>query len=153
MSDGAGGASAEWRHSRRMTDWLGERMKNSDRVAVTVAGSRFAGLVEETSADLIALRAVFGRVDIHVVSGVPMHIQLDEPVPNGGKTASASRSFREVLLELDGRDDLTLGVLHDSQGLDGSIFVGDDFVSVVTRMGGETVVPLAQVAWIAPRRA
>jgi hypothetical protein len=58
-----------------------------------------------------------------------------------------------VLLELDGRDDLTLGVLHDSQGLDGSIFVGDDFVSVVTRMGGETVVPLDQVAWIAPRRA
>ena len=153
MNDEAGDATAQWRHSRRMTDWLGERMKNGDRVAVTVAGSRFAGVVEETSADLIALRAVFGRVDIHVAPGVLMHIQLDEPVPDAGKTATASRSFREVLLELDGRDDLTLGVLHDSQGLDGSIFVGGDFVSVVTRMGGETVVPLEQVAWIAPRRA
>ena len=153
MSDTAGDATAEWRHSRRMTDWLGERMKNGDRIAVTVAGTRFAGLVEEMSADLIALRAVFGSVDIHVASGVPLHIQLDEPVPGGGKQSSGSRSFREVLLALDGRDDLTLGVLHDSQGLDGAIFVGADFVSVVTRMGGETVVPLEQVAWIAPRRA
>ena len=153
MSDEAGDTAAQWRHGRRMTDWLDERMKNGDRVAVTVAGSRFAGLVEETSPDLIALRAVFGRVDIHVAPGVPMHIQLDERFPDGGAQPSANRSFREVLLELDGRDDLTLGVLHDSQGLDGSIFVGDDFVSVVTRMGGETVVPLDQVAWIAPRRA
>src|SRR4029079_16434857 len=134
MSDEAGDASAQWRHSRRMTDWLGERMKKGDRVAVTVAGSRFAGLVEETSADLIALRAVFGRVDIHVAPGVLMHVQLDEPIPDGGREPSVGRGFRDVLLELDGRDDLTLGVLHDSQGLDGSIFVGADFVSVVTRM-------------------
>jgi hypothetical protein len=153
MSDESGDATAEWRHGRRVTDWLGERMKAGDRVAVTVAGSRFAGTVEETSADLIALRAVFGRVDIHVAPGVPIHIQLDERVAEGGEPPSLSRSFRDVLLELDGRDDLTLGVLHDSQGLDGSIFVGADFVSVVTRMGGETVVPLEQVAWIAPRRA
>src|SRR3954470_17869360 len=102
MSDEAGDATAEWRHGRRMTDWLGERMKAGDRVAVTVAGTRFAGTVEETSADLIALRAVFGRVDIHVATGVPTHVQLDERVTEGGEPPSSSRSFREVLLELDG---------------------------------------------------
>jgi hypothetical protein len=33
-------------------------------------------------------------------------------------------------------------------GLDGTLLVGSDFVSVVNRANVETVVPIAHVAWV-----
>jgi hypothetical protein len=145
-------AAAQWRHSRTLSDWLVERMHAGDRVAVTVTDQRFAGTVEESSTDLIALQGVFGRVDIHVAHGIPIFVEINDHAMSGGSRATSSRSFREALLARDGRDDLSVGTLHDSEGLDGTLYVGHDFVSVVAKMGVETVVPLAFVTWVAPRR-
>ena len=76
---------------------------------------------------------------------------VDRP-DDGGERSETRRSFHDALVVRDGRDDLTIGTLHDPGGLDGTLFVGQDFVSVVTRLGVETVVPLAHVVWVAPRR-
>jgi hypothetical protein len=145
-------AAAQWRHSRTLSDWLTERMHAGDRIAVTVGEVRFAGIVIESSVDLIALEGVFGRVDIHVAPGIPIFIELVDRISDGGERATASRGFHDALLARDGRDDLSIGTLHDAHGLDGTLFVGQDFVSVVTKLGVETVVPLQFVSWVAPRR-
>jgi hypothetical protein len=148
----AADAAAQWRHSRRLSDWLTERMHSGDRIAVTVKDNRFAGVVVETGDDLIALAGIFGRVDIHVAHGIPIFIELVDRAMEGGQRAIASRTFHEALIARDGRDDLSIGTLHEMDGLDGTLFVGRDFVSVVTKLGVETVVPLQYVTWVAPRR-
>jgi hypothetical protein len=148
----AADAASQWRHSRKLTDWLTERMHAGDRVAIISGAQRFTGAVEETSDDLVALLGMFGRVDIHVAPGLPLSISLEEAAHEGGQRAKSSRSFHDVLLERDGRDDLSVGTSQEHEGLDGTLHVGADFVSVITRMGFETVVPLAFVTWVAPRR-
>jgi hypothetical protein len=145
-------AAAAWRHSRCLSDWLTERMHAGDRIAVTVLSTRYAGTVEESSEDLIALRGVFGRVDIHVSHGIPIFIEIVDRVTEGGERAPHNRSFHEALIARDGRDDLSIGTLHEPDGLDGTLFVGKDFISVVTKLGVETVVPIQYVTWVAPRR-
>jgi hypothetical protein len=145
-------AAAQWRHGRTLEDWLRDRMHAGDRVAVTIGGPRFAGLVAETGPDLLALRAVFGRVDVHLVPGLPVFVELVDHPPSGGSRAKTRRSFRDALLERDGRSDLSVGTVHDLDGLDGTLHVGHDFVSVVARRGAETVVPLGSVVCVAPRR-
>lgn len=146
-------AAAQWRHSRSLEDWLGERMHAGDRIAVTVGDQRFAGHVEETGEDLLAIRAAFGRVDIHLTPGLPLLIELHDHATSGGTRAKSRRTFRDALLERDGRDDQTIGCLYDLEGLDGTVYVGSDFVSVVAKLGAETVVPLQYVVWAAARRA
>jgi hypothetical protein len=148
----AADAAAQWRHTRTLADWLTERMHAGDRIAVTIGETRFAGVVVESGDDLIALQGVFGRVDIHVAHGIPIFIELVDRVAEGGQRATASRSFHDALIARDGRDDLSIGTLHDPQGLDGTLFVGKDFVSMVTKLGVETVVPMQFVTWVAPRR-
>jgi hypothetical protein len=148
----AADAAAQWRHSRTLADWLTERMHAGDRIAVTIGQTRFAGIVAESSDDLIALEGVMGRVDVHVAHGIPIFIELVDRLGEGGARAGASRSFHDALIARDGRDDLSIGTLHDPQGLDGTMFVGRDFVSMVTKLGVETVVPLQFVTWVAPRR-
>lgn len=148
----AADAAAQWRHSRRLADWLTERMHAGDRIAVTIGEVRFAGVVAETSDDLIALEGVYGRADIHLAHGIPIFIELVDRVADGGARAPVSRTFHDALIARDGRDDLSIGTLHDTHGLDGTLFVGQDFVSVVTKLGVETVVPLQFVSWVAPRR-
>jgi hypothetical protein len=146
-------AAAQWRHGRTLDDWLGERMHAGDRIAVLVGDQRFAGYVEENSDDLLAVRAAYGRVDIHIVPGVPLLIEMYDHATAGGDRASSRRTFREALLARDGRDDQTVGCLHDLEGLDGTLYVGKDFVSVVAKLGAETVVPLQHVVWAAARRS
>jgi hypothetical protein len=146
-------AAAQWRHSRSLEDWLGERMHAGDRIAVTVGEQRFAGHVEETGEDLLAIRAAFGRVDIHLTPGLPLLIELHDHATSGGTRAQSRRTFRDALLLRDGRDDQTIGCLYDLEGLDGTVYVGSDFVSVVAKLGAETVVPLQYVVWAAARRA
>lgn len=145
-------AAAQWRHSRTLVDWLTQRMHAGDRIAVSIGEQRFAGLVEEASDDLIGLRAVYGRIDIHLTAGLPLTIELVDHPSSGGERNERSRSFHEALVERDGRTDMTVGIIHDLEGLDGTLFVGKDFVSVVARLGAEVVVPLAYVVWVAPRR-
>jgi hypothetical protein len=145
-------AAAQWRHGRRLEDWLLERMHAGDRIAVAVLNQRFSGLVEEVSEDLIGVRAVFGRIDVHYSPGIPVFIEIEQHAVSGGERSERRRSFHEALAERDGRDDLSVGTVHEPEGLDGTLYVGQNFVSVVTRMGAETVVPFSAIAWVAPRR-
>jgi hypothetical protein len=146
-------AAAQWRHGRTMRDWLHERMHAGDRVAVTIGDQRFAGYVQETGDDLVALRAVFGRVDIHLVPALPLYIELYDHATSGGERAASSRSFHDALSLRDGSTDVTVGTVHDPEGLDGTLYVGRDFVSVVAKLGAETVVPLGCVTWVSARRS
>jgi hypothetical protein len=144
-------AAAQWRHSRTLSDWLDERMHAGDRIAVMIGDQRFAGLVEETGADLIAVRASFGRVDIHLTGGLPLAIEMHEHATSGGARARARRNFRDALLARDGCD-VTVGTIREHEGLDGTMYVGADFVSVVAELGAETVIPLKYVSWVSVRR-
>ncbi len=145
-------AAAQRRLGRSLEDWLTERMHAGDRIAVAIGEQRFAGFVEETGPDLIGLRAAFGRVDIHLVPGLAMFIEMHEHATSGGERATRRRTFREALLDRDGHDDQTIGCMHDIEGLDGTLHVGTDFVSIIARLGAETIVPMQYVVWAAARR-
>jgi hypothetical protein len=145
-------AQAQWRHSRTLADWLIERVHAGDRIAVTIGDQRFAGFVEELGPDLIALRAVFGRVDIHLAHGVALSIEIVDHATSGGERAESNRTFRDVLIARDGQSNVSVGTVHDLEGLDGTLYVGADFVSVVAKLGAESVVPLRYVVWASARR-
>jgi hypothetical protein len=145
-------AAAQWRHSRTLSDWLDERMHAGDRIAVTIGDQRFTGLVEETGEDLIALRAFFGRVDVHLTGGLPLTIEIHEHATSGGDRARARRNFHDALIARDGTE-TTVGTIHEHEGLDGTMFVGADFVSVVAKLGAEKVIPLKYVTWVSVLRA
>jgi hypothetical protein len=145
-------AAAQWRHARKLTDWFEARMNAGDRIEVMVGGQRFAGFVEEVGSDLLGLRCAFGRVDIHIVPGVALLIEVSEKAIAGGVSAREHRSFADALLARDGHPDSTVGTLHDPEGLDGALWVGSDFVSVVARQGRESVVPNDNILWVSARR-
>ena len=145
-------AAAQWRHTRTLTDWFEARMNAGDRIEVMVGGQRFAGFVEEVGTDLLGLRCAFGRVDVHIMSGVALLIEVSEKAITGGVSAREHRSFADALLARDGHPDSTVGTLHDPEGLDGALWVGSDFVSVVARLGRETVVPNDNILWVSARR-
>jgi hypothetical protein len=152
QADAAADAAEQWRHGRRLADWLTERMHAGDRIAVTIEGARFSGLVAEIGPDLIGLQCVFGRVDVHLIEGASVFIEINDKAHSGGARATSSRTFREAMYARDGAPDVTVGTLHDAEGLDGALFVGHDFVSVVARLGAETVVPMHSVTWVSVRR-
>lgn len=145
-------ASAQWRHSRTLADWFGERMHAGDRVAIGIADQRFTGLVEEIGSDFVGLRAVHGRVDIQLVPGLALEIEIVDHPTSGGQRGRTDRKFYDALLERDGQADLTVGSIADMEGHDGTLYVGADFVSVVAKLGRETVLPLQYVVWVSPRR-
>jgi hypothetical protein len=149
----AADAAAQWRHNRSITDWLRERMHAGDRIATTIAAHTFAGLVEEVGDDLLALRCLTGRVEIHVCAGIPIAFELVEHATEGGTRSVSRRGFRDALLARDGQAGVGVGTLAQPDGVDGTLLVGRDFVSVVTRAGAETVVPIAQIAWVTADRA
>jgi hypothetical protein len=146
-------AAAQWRHGRRLADWLSERMHAGDRIAVTVAQQSFVGLVEEVGDDLLALRCAFGRVEIHTCAGIPVSFEVVEHATHGGTRASSRRGFRDVLLGRDAQTGVRVGTLLRPEGIDGTLLVSRDFLTLVSRAGAETLVPIAQVAWVTAARA
>jgi hypothetical protein len=126
-------------------------MHAGDRITVTIGDQHFTGLVEETGADLIALRASFGRVDIHLTDGLPLVIEIHEHATSGGARARTRRDFRDALIARDGCE-VTVGTMREREGIEGSIYVAADFVSVVGRLGAETVIPMKYVSWVSVRR-
>ena len=149
----AADAAAQWRHSRGLSEWLLDRMHAGDRIAAIVGTQTFVGLVDEVGADLLALRCAFGRVEIHVCPSIPISFELVEHATKGGTRGAARRGFRDALLARDGRPDMSVGTLQRPDGIDGSLFVSRDYVTVVASLGTETIVPIAHVVWVAPRLA
>jgi sarcosine oxidase delta subunit len=145
-------AAEQWRHGRGLADWLCERMHAGDQIAVTVAVQSFAGLVEEVGDDLLGLRCVFGRVEIHVGAGIAISFELVEHATRGGTRATSRRAFRDALLARDAQAGVRVGTLQQPEGIDGTLRVSRDFVAVVTRAGTETLVPIDQVAWVTTAR-
>jgi len=149
----AADAAAQWRHNRNLADWLRERMHAGDRVAVTIAAQSFVGLVEEVGDDLCALRCASGRVEVHVCAGIPIAFELVEHATEGGARSMSRRGFRDALVARDGQSGVRIGTLLQPDGVDGTVLLGRDFVSIATRAGTETVVPIAQIAWVTAARA
>lgn len=145
-------AQGQWERGHSLVDWLTQRMHAGDRVAVTVLRQRFSGTVAEVSADLVALNANFGRVDIQVAPGIPVRIELDDHPPAGGRRSDSHRTFREALLVREDGAEVSVGTLFEPEGVDGTLTVGADYVRVTAKMGLETVAPIAQVGWICARR-
>jgi hypothetical protein len=145
-------AAAQWRHQRTLHDWLTERQHAGDRIAITIHQQRFAGLVSQMGPDLIVLHAVFGRVDIHLTPGLSFFIELVDHATHGGERADTQMTFRDALALRDGQPNTTVGTIHDPEGVDGTLYVGRDFVSVVAKLGAETVIPLQYVSWCSATR-
>jgi hypothetical protein len=146
----AADAAAQWRHSRGLSDWLLDRMHAGDRIAVGVGVKSFVGLVDEVGDGLVALRCAFGRVEIHLRAGNPMSFALVEHATKGGARGSARRGFRDALLARDAQAGVSVGTLQQPDGIDGKLFVSRDYVTVVSSPGVETLVPIANVVWVAP---
>src|SRR2546430_14746565 len=81
--DAAADAREQFQRHQSFRDWLIAAMHAGDRLAITVVDQRFTGTVEELGDDLIGLRALFGRVDIHVAPGIPLQIELDDHAKSG----------------------------------------------------------------------
>ncbi|MDQ1382980.1 MAG: hypothetical protein QOG65_359 [Actinomycetota bacterium] len=148
----AADAAAQWRHGRSLTDWLRARMHAGDRIAVRVASQFFVGLVDEVGDDLLALRCGFGRVEIQLSAVIPIAIEFVEHATDGGRRAPGGRTFHAALVARDAQRDVSVGTMLQPEGVEGTLLVGRDFVSVVNRSSVETVVPLPQVAWVTVSR-
>lgn len=147
-------AAEQWQHSRTLRDRLVECMHRGDRVSVVFADQRVTGEVLDVADDLLALRTVAGRIDVHVVPGMPLLIQVVERAPSGGRRAEGARGgFRASLLtrELEG-EEVTVATTVGNEPLDGRLAVGADHVCIVGRGGAETFVPLGSIAYVRPRR-
>ena len=79
--------------ARRFRDWLTDAMHAGDRLAVTIVDQRFTGTVDEVGDDLLGLRAIFGRVDLHLLPGIPLHIELVDHPTSGGHRGKTDGSF------------------------------------------------------------
>ena len=145
-------AAAHWRHTRGLNDWLRDRMHAGDVVVVTVPARRFEGRIEEVGPDLVALRCAHGLVEIQLNVAIPTAFELVEHATKGGTRSSMHRTFRDALLARDTQADVIVATVLQPAGVAGTILVGRDVVTVVEAAGTETVVPLAQVAWVAPSR-
>jgi hypothetical protein len=146
-------AAEHWRHTRTLTDWLCDRMHAGDVLGALVSAQRFVGRVEEVGHDLVALRESFGRVEVQLDTGIPVAFELVEHATRGGMRSPRQRTFRDALVARDTHPDMTVGTLLHPSGIRGTLLVGRDFVTVATASGVDTVVPLAQVAWVAPGSA
>ena len=152
QNDAAADAREQWQHNQTLRDWLTDAMHAGDRLAVTVLDQRFTGTVEELGADLLGLRCIFGRVDIHLALGITLQIELVDHPASGGHRGSTEATFAGVLTARDPLVDTSVGTLHVPEGLDGIMSSGRDFVRVKARAGAETIVPIEQIAWVCNRR-
>src|SRR5689334_6042846 len=73
-----------WRHDRTLRDIALEVVHRSDRLSVTLPHAHFLGTVEAVGDDLLAIRAVSGRVDVHLHPSLPLMLQVGERAREGG---------------------------------------------------------------------
>jgi len=152
QEDASRDAKDQFNRHQSLRDWLIATMHAGDRVAVTIVEQRFTGLVEEVGDDLLGMRAIFGRVDLHLAPGIPMHIEVVDHPASGGSRGRTDGSFATAVGLRDPTADMSVGTPFHPEGLDGLITAGRDFVIVTARAGAVTVIPLDQVAWVSARR-
>ena len=145
-------AQQQFQRHQTLRDWLIAAMHAGDRIAVTIVDQRFTGLVEEVGEDLLGLRAIFGRVDLHLAPGVPLHIELVDHPAQGGSRGRTDGSFAAAVGLRDPNVDMSVGTAFHPEGLDGLLTAGRDFVTIKARAGAVTIIPMAQVAWVSTRR-
>jgi hypothetical protein len=146
-------AADEWRHRRTLRDVALETLHRGDPIVALLLHVRFHGDVEAVGPDLLAIRTVRGRVDIHLHDGVPLLLQVAERVKEGGARETAAESdFRSSLLARERFGEVTLGCTMHEEPYDGRLVVGADHVCLIGRGGGETYFPLWAVAYVMPRR-
>lgn len=150
--DAARDAREQFQRRQTFREWLVAAMHAGDRLAVTIVDQRFTGVVEEVGEDLLALRAIFGRVDLHLAPGIPLHIELVDHPQSGGGRGRTDGSFAEAVAARDPDADMSVGTPFHPEGIDGTIVAGRDFVQIKARAGAVTVVQLSQVAWVSARR-
>ena len=152
QDDASADAQEQWQRRQSFRDWLTDAMHAGDRLACTIVEQRFTGTVEEVGADILGLRAIFGRIDLHLLPGIPMHIELVDHPASGGHRGKTDGSFAAALAARDPEADTSVGTVFHPEGLDGQLSAGSDFVISKARAGAVTVIPLAQVAWVCNRR-
>jgi hypothetical protein len=152
QDDATADAREQFQRHQSFRDWLIAAMHAGDRIAVTVVDQRFAGTVEEIGDDLIGLRVLFGRVDIHVVPGIPLQIELEDHPTSGGRRGDTDVPFAAALAARGPDADASIGTVYHPQGLDGVMTAGTDFVISRARAGAVTVLPMDQIAWVSDRR-
>ena len=150
--------SSHWAHRQTLQDRLRAHMHRGDRIAVTVAGQRVAGVPEEVGADLLAVRTPFGRVDIHLTSDDSVLVRARRDGTARAATAAPmppAERFRDALLarEQDAASRRS-GRSPNADGIDGTLVVGADHVRDRRSTGEETIVPIAarRRGWRRPRR-
>jgi hypothetical protein len=152
QDDATADAAEQFRRHQSFRDWLTAAMHAGDRIACTVVGQRFTGTVEDIGDDLIGLRALFGRVDIHVAPGISLQIELEDHPTSGGHRGSTDASFAAALAARDPSADTSIGTEYHPQGIDGLMTAGTDFVVSKAKAGAVTVLPMSQIAWVSDRR-
>ncbi len=145
-------AQQQWDRNQTFRDWLTAAMHAGDRLAVTIVEQRFTGTVEGVGDDILAMRCIFGRVDLQLAHGIPLFIELVEHPAIGGHRGKTDASFAAALMARDPEADTSVGTVFHPEGLDGQVIAGQDFVTIKARAGAVTVVPIAQVAWVSNRR-
>jgi hypothetical protein len=148
-------AAEAFEHGRTVHELLTESMRRGDRVALTVGPHRHVGMIVEVASDCVGIRNVgSGRVDVQLRSESPWQVVVQEREvgqPAGDEVRSGS--FRARLLDREAAgDEVTIGSVLTAEPIDGKLVVGADHVRVVGRGGGETVVPMQTLAYVAPRR-
>jgi len=147
-------AAEGFQHRQTLQDVLRDHMHRGDRLAVNVAGHRVAGVPEEIGADLLGLRTLFGRVDVHLAPGVPLWFEIYERAAAGGSRGVdvAGGSFVRALQLRESDEAATVGTVFDADGFDGKLRVGADWLTVIARAGAETTIPLSFVSWASALR-
>jgi hypothetical protein len=146
-------AADEWRHQRTLRDIAIETVHRGDPIVAMLGHVRFHGDVEAVGTDLLAIRIVMGRVDVHLHPGVPIMLQVAERVKEGGaREAVADGDFRSALIARERFGEVTLGCTLHEEPFDGRLVVGADHVCLIGRGGGETYFPFWSVAYVMPRR-
>jgi hypothetical protein len=152
QNDATADAAEQFRRNQSFRDWLTAAMHAGDRIAVTVVDQRFTGTVEELGDDLLGLRAMFGRVDIHLAPGIPLQIELEDHPTSGGHRGRTDVPFSAALAARDPGADTSIGTVYHPQGIDGLMSAGTDFVVSRAKAGAVTVLPMHQIAWVSDRR-
>ena len=145
-------ALAQRRLAQTLAGWLRDRMHAGDRIVVEIAGRAFSGTIEEVGDDLVALRTDDGRVELHVNASIAATFAVVQHATAGGIASRMRRTFRDALVARDAQGAVRVGTVQRPEGVEGTLLVSRDFVTIVAGDGDELVVPIAHVAWVAPQR-